>query len=57
LTLYLALQHLANRSESSSAKKLIMPVRNKLEDTTIEAAEYLKAWFNKGLIQREEDVF
>jgi hAT family C-terminal dimerisation region len=41
----------------SSAKKLITPVRNKLEDTTIEAAECLKAWFDKGLVKREEDVF
>jgi hypothetical protein len=41
----------------SSAMKLITPVRNKLEDTIIEAAEYLKAWFDKGLVKRGEDVF
>jgi hypothetical protein len=41
----------------SSAKNLITAVRNTLADTTIEAAECLKAWFSKGHVKREEDVF
>jgi hypothetical protein len=32
-------------------------MRNKLEDTIIEAVECLKAWFDKGFIKREESVF
>ena len=40
----------------SSTKKLITPERNKLQDDTIEALECLKAWFDRGLIEREENV-
>jgi hypothetical protein len=40
----------------SSAKKLITPERNKLQDNTIEALECLKAWFDKELIEKEENV-
>jgi hypothetical protein len=40
----------------SSTKKLITPERNKLQDDTIEALECLKAWFDKGLIEREDNV-
>jgi hypothetical protein len=35
-----------------SAKKLITPERNALSDATIEASEYLKAWWDQGLITR-----
>jgi hAT family C-terminal dimerisation region len=37
----------------SSAKKLITPERNALADTTIEATECLKAWWDQGLIHRD----
>jgi hAT family C-terminal dimerisation region len=40
----------------SSTKKLITPERNKLRDDIIEALECLKAWFDKGLIEKEESV-
>ena len=40
-----------------STKKLITPERNKLQDDTIEALECLKAWFDKGLVEREENVY
>ena len=40
----------------SSTKKLITPERNKLQDDTIEALECLKAWFDKGLVEIEENV-
>jgi hypothetical protein len=41
----------------SSAKKLITPERNSLADNTIEVLECLKAWFDKGFIKREENVY
>jgi hypothetical protein len=40
----------------SSTKKLITPERNSLADNTIEVLECLKAWFDKGFIEREENV-
>jgi hypothetical protein len=40
----------------SSTKKLITPERNSLADNTIKALECLKAWFDKGFIEREENV-
>jgi hypothetical protein len=36
----------------SSTKKLITPERNSIGDNTIEASEYLRAWWNNGLIKR-----
>jgi hAT family C-terminal dimerisation region len=41
----------------SSAKKLITPERNSLTDNIIKALECLKAWFDKGFIKREENVY
>jgi hypothetical protein len=38
----------------SSAKKLITPERNALSDAAIEANERLKAWWDQGLIARDE---
>jgi hypothetical protein len=38
-------------------KKLITPERNSLINNIIEALECLKAWFNKGFIKREENVY
>jgi hypothetical protein len=38
----------------SSAKKLLTPERNALSEDIIEACEYLKAWWKKGLIQQQE---
>jgi hypothetical protein len=37
-------------------KKLITPERNGLADNTIKALKCLKAWFDKGFIEREENV-
>jgi hypothetical protein len=34
----------------SSAKKLITSERNALGDDTIKASEYLKTWWDQGLI-------
>ena len=36
----------------SSAKKLITPERNRLNEQIIEASECLKNWWNCGLIQQ-----
>ena len=44
------------RAGLSSTKKLITPERNSLADNRIEALECLKAWFDKGFIEREENV-
>ena len=37
---------------SSSAKLLIPPERNSLDDDLIEALECLRAWWNNGLVKR-----
>jgi hypothetical protein len=39
----------------SSAKKLLIPERNKLTEDIIEACECLKAWWKKELIQQQKD--
>jgi hypothetical protein len=43
-------------SVSSSVKKLSSPERNALADSTIEACECLKAWWNQDLIRGLHDV-
>ena len=40
----------------SSAKKLITPERNRLNEQIIEASECLKNWWDRGLIQQQPDV-
>jgi hypothetical protein len=40
----------------SSAKKLIIPERDALVDDTIKACEYLKAWWDQGLIRGQHDI-
>ena len=37
----------------SSAKKLISPERNRLHEQIIEASEYLKNWWDRGLIVQQ----
>jgi hypothetical protein len=37
----------------SSAKRLITPDRNVLDDDLIEALECLKAWWDNGLVKRD----
>ena len=37
----------------SSAKRLITPDRNALDDDLIEAVECLKAWWDNGLVKRD----
>jgi hypothetical protein len=40
----------------SSAKKLITPERNRLAEEIIEASEWLKNWWDCGLIQQLQNV-
>jgi hAT family C-terminal dimerisation region len=40
----------------SSIKKLITPERNRLNKQSIEASEYLKNWWDRGLITQQEDA-
>ena len=40
----------------SSTKKLITPERNRLSEESIEASEYLKNWWDRGLITQQEDT-
>jgi len=48
-----AQQHPANASEPLAVqRKLITPERNLLGDNITEALEYLRAWWNNGLIKR-----
>jgi hypothetical protein len=39
----------------SGTKKLITPERNRLAEEIIEASEYLKNWWDRGLIQQLEE--
>jgi uncharacterized protein (DUF488 family) len=39
----------------NSTKKLVIPERNRLAEEIIEASEYLKNWWDRGLIQELED--
>jgi hypothetical protein len=36
----------------SSAKKLLIPARDNLQEDIIEATEYLKVWWDEEIIQR-----
>jgi hypothetical protein len=38
-----------------STKKLVTSERNRLTEEVIEASEYLKNWWDRGLIQELED--
>ena len=40
----------------SSTKKLITPERNHLSEEPIEASEYLKNWWDRGLTVQQEDA-
>ena len=37
----------------SSTKKLITPERNRMHEQIIEASEYLKNWWDRGLIMQQ----
>jgi hypothetical protein len=45
-----------NYELSTLLRSSLLPERNSLADNTIEALECLKAWFDKGFIEREENV-